>query len=181
LSDHNERDGLSAIKDPFEVDGDDQVEIFFGHLFDELAVFHPDEEGVAGDAGVVDEDVDAAVLGDDGVYPLLHGGAVGDVEVGKGGAQGGGRGPACGGIDVAEGDGGALGDEFLGRGAADAGRGASDETDFIVQTHAVLLCRSAAPGSGRVDFHDAWFYPAPGAPSLLYHKMVTGEVQEGEK
>ena len=97
-----------------------------------VGALHAHDELVAGDAGVVDQDVDLAELGDgglDGGFDLLF---VGDVER-KGG------GLAAGGGDFGDqfvqllliarggGHGGAVFGEAQGAGASDALRGAGDE------------------------------------------------------
>ncbi len=78
------RDGLGAVEDALQVDGNHQVEIGLGHLLDQLAFRHLDEEAVAQDARVVDQDVDPAKSCDNLVHPGLHGLAVGDVELVEG-------------------------------------------------------------------------------------------------
>ena len=70
--DHDGRNGLGAVEDAFEVDADHQIEVGFGHLLDQLAVFDLDKGSVPQDPGVVDEDVYTAVLTHHRINPILH-------------------------------------------------------------------------------------------------------------
>ena len=54
------RHGLGAVEHALEVDRDHQVKIGLAHLAGHLPVFDLDQLGVAGDARVVDQDVDFA-------------------------------------------------------------------------------------------------------------------------
>ena len=118
------------MEDATQVDVDDPVELFLGHL---------DEAGVLRDAGVVDQHVDAAMLfldlGDDGV----DGRAVGDIhDVAFGLCTQGTallhHGFDAGRVDVADDDDGALSSELEGGGLTDALGSAGDEADLAGQT-----------------------------------------------
>ena len=63
--------GLGPVDDPAEVDAEHPVDVSEGHRLD---------VGDQGHAGVVDHQVDLAVLGHDPVRPLVDGVTVGDVD-----------------------------------------------------------------------------------------------------
>jgi len=110
-------------KTPVRFDADHEVPVLALHAHDEL---------VAGDAGVVDQDLQAAELGGDVLYGLLDAFFVGDVHLEAGGlATGGGNFFDHGGQlvfhDVGHGDRGAGLGQRQGNGAADALRRAGDE------------------------------------------------------
>ena len=62
LLDHLRSDRLPAIEDAFEIDGDDEVKIRFGHLTDKLSLFEFDKLSITDDACVVDDHIDASVF-----------------------------------------------------------------------------------------------------------------------
>lgn len=94
-----------------------------------LRVGHLGQRGVAAEAGVVDDDVEVAVLGDRGVEEVLHLRLVGDVARDRQGRLAGDVGQLLGGlaqaalVPVADHDPGALLGAALGRREADAGTG----------------------------------------------------------
>src|SRR5690606_15498562 len=142
LADHHRRDRLGAVKDALQIDVDHQVELLHRHLLHQLAVLDLNKLVVAGDAGVVDQHVDAPMLGDDRVYPRLHSRAVGDVYTGEEGAlaEGGGGFAAGCFVQVTEGDGGPFGDELLRRGPANARGAARNQADSVLHGHALSPC-----------------------------------------
>lgn len=64
-------EGLDHVEGSFEIGVEDGVPVFG---------FHPHDEVIAGDAGVIDEDVDAAEVGDDLFSGFLDGVEVGDIK-----------------------------------------------------------------------------------------------------
>ena len=109
--------GTRADENPFEIHVDDSVERGVVHLRDHLAVLPLDELGVAHDAGVVDQHVDAAVPGHD-----LRGRGIDDVRFGD-----------VDGRDVPDHDFRAFTLEGLGGGPADAGGTTGDDDDFVLK------------------------------------------------
>ena len=101
---------LGAVDDAPEVDVDDALDLLEAHLLDVAG---------EGDAGVVEDQVDDAELGGDGVGVGEHGGAVGDVEAllvhlrAELTRAAGGLGQA-GGVDVADGEPRAAAGELVG-------------------------------------------------------------------
>ena len=85
---------------------------------DDFAVFPLDELRVADDAGVVDQHVDAAVLRDDLGGRGVHDVRLGDVDWSR---------------HVPDHDFRAFALEGLGGGAADSGRAAGDDDDFVLE------------------------------------------------
>ena len=69
--DHLPQQGLGQQKRPGEVDGQHQVPV---------GALHAHHQRVAGDAGVVDQDLDLAEALEDGFGPGLDGFLVGDIE-----------------------------------------------------------------------------------------------------
>ena len=132
LLDHRALDGLDEIEGALEIRIDDHVPILLGHAHG---------KAIAGEAGVVDQDVDAGEIGEDLLDERLHGGVVGDVHgVGLGQA----------GVLRVDLIGGALGirlragnhgharafaGEAQGDGVADAAAGAGDDGDLIGESH----------------------------------------------
>ena len=123
--DHLGHDGLGKEKGPGEVGGEDVVPVL---------ALHAEGEDVAGDAGVVDEDVNAAEVDNDRFGTLFDGVFAGDVErEGVGGASG------CGdlsgyfgelvGVPGGERDGGSGGGEAEGAGAANSLGSSCNECD----------------------------------------------------
>ena len=115
-------------------------------------------EAVLGDAGVVDQDVDGAEVGEDGFGAGLDGVFAGDVEgEGFGGAAGGGDfgGDGFELVEIAggEGDGGAVGGECEGAGAADALGGSGDEGNSCpkVPCHAPVTMAHRISLSRKLD------------------------------
>ena len=125
------------LNDALEVDVHDQVPVLLGHL---------EEQVVAGDAGVVDQDVDPAELVDDALHRGLRGGGVDDVaadadRAGTVGEVEAARGVGGGGlVEVEDRDRGALAGEALGDAEADASGCSGDDGDAAVEpTHGELL------------------------------------------
>ena len=128
LADSNLRDDERAV----EVDVENVVPFIIGDV----------EEGPFDfDAGVVDDDVEAAELGDDIGDHFFNFGAFahvcGDRERGGGKRRdfGAGGGIACSSGEVIDGDVRPFGSEAFGDAAADAGVGAGDEGDFVFESH----------------------------------------------
>ncbi|MFM1944052.1 MAG: hypothetical protein RI897_3034 [Verrucomicrobiota bacterium] len=129
LADEFPDEGAGAEEAAFEVGIDDRVPVF---------VAHAHEEAVAGDAGVIDEDIDAAPFLEDGFGGLLDVGCVGDVG-GDGEAASAGFGDFLGGFFGVGGSAGDAGDvgtfggEFEGDGLADASAGSGYDGDLVVK------------------------------------------------
>ena len=105
----------------------------FGHLAGQLALFHLYQLVVPQDAGVVDQDVDPAILLGDFVHPGLDGLPVPDIDLVEGypGPQFLGGGLASGGIDITDDHLSPFFAETFGSGLADPGSAASDECYFV--------------------------------------------------
>ena len=141
---HGLHAGLGYEEGAGEVGGEDVVPVF---------ALHAEGKGVAGDAGVVDEDIDAAEVGDDGAGAVLDGVFAGDIErVGAGASAGAAVGIGCAGegVDFAddlgelvgaaggEGDGDAELGETDGAGATDSLGCSGDEGDAPGETAHLL-------------------------------------------
>ncbi len=116
------------------------------------------ESGRTGDAGIVDQHVQAAELGGSGVDGALHRRLVADVHVPVAGARAagperGGDGFALGVVQVEQGDRAAFIGQAFGAGAADAERGARDDADLASDpVHGAppsMRWRHSAPAPGR--------------------------------
>jgi hypothetical protein len=125
------QEGARHAHDGVEVDRHQPVEVGLAHLL----------EGAAdGDAGVVDEQVDAAVLRPHFLGERPNGGAVGDVHASGRGAHAERLGLArslveAGGVDVEELEPAAAARERERNAAADAARCAGDDCDPVAQLH----------------------------------------------
>ena len=119
---------FDCVECAFEVGVDDRVPIFF---------LHAHEERVAGDAGVVDEDVGCADFVGDAGGEILHGLVVGHIDiVGRGGSGkllvdflSGFAAARC--ATTHDGDLGALGGKFAGNFLTDSAACAGDHCDFV--------------------------------------------------
>ena len=154
---HGGDDGLDGEEEGAEVGGDGAVPGLGGDFFDGVAL-------VVG--GVVDEDVDGGVGGEDLIDGGLEGGEVGEVAVdvlrsgAAFGGEGGDEGVGGGVLDVEEGDAGALAGEVGDEGRADAGCAAGDEDDAVRggwgRWRIGWSCLSCGP---REDFRDDGISP----------------------
>ena len=131
LLDHGAEDGAGEIEGALEVRLEHGVPI---------AARHAHREGVAGDAGVVHEDVAAAEVGEDLVAGFLHRIEVGHIDrVGFRRTRGGGVDIGCDFCGVClraadDGDFGAFGGEGFCDGFADAAAGARDDGDLVFES-----------------------------------------------
>lgn len=114
---------LHAERGAAHVDAEDAVELVGVEVEDALGGL------AAEDGGVVDENVEAAVVGDGAVDKALDVGLVADVAADEGGvgAQGSGEGLPHGGVDVGDHDAGAVPDEEAHDGLADAAAAAGHD------------------------------------------------------
>ena len=137
------RNRLRAVENAFEVDRDDQVEIRFGHLPDQLTFLDFDQLPIAQDAGVADHHVDAAVFGNDIIHPFLDIFAAGNVDFVEGGIW-----PEFLSsflpdffVDITDDDFGALFGKTQGGGFANPCRAAGDKHNFIFHAHKTFSFR----------------------------------------
>src|SRR5690606_42150049 len=79
LTEHVRGYCLRAVVNPPLVCAKHDVELLDRHLLDKLTVLYADEQVVAQDARVVDQNIDPAIALDGGIYPALHGLPVGNV------------------------------------------------------------------------------------------------------
>ena len=150
LRDHAPGGGLADEKRALEVHPQHAVEVGFRQR---------EEIGAVNDAGIVDQDVDAAERAAgfrDHVLGRLRIADIGVDELGL--AEGARRRLAGFGIDVGDGDARALGDVAPGNRVADAVRPAGHDRDLVLEPHAALRIRgkrstrrlvSAARTAGR--------------------------------
>lgn len=124
-------EGFYGVEGALEVGVEHGVPVFF---------LHAHEQGVAGDAGVVDEDVHGAEFRGDCFREVLHGGVVGDIdgvggraagEVGVDRVRGG---AAASGTAGNDGDLGAFRGKAAGDVLADSTASSGDDGDFIGET-----------------------------------------------
>ena len=73
------RDGARAVNTPFEIDGDDGVELLVAHHAGHRPVLIFDELAVAQDAGVVDQHVHGTEPGGNLFHRTIYGSRAGDV------------------------------------------------------------------------------------------------------
>ena len=149
--------GLRGEQEAEDVDVEHLVEVFFGDGLDGRELV---------DAGVVDEDVEAAEVLDGGVDDALGLGGLGDVAAdgdglaaggGDGGDDGVGAGLAGGVVDD---DGGAFGGERFGDGGADALGCAGDDCDFACElAHNCYPSFSTAMELLRISWLSRWAAP----------------------
>ena len=141
------QEGARQAHHGMEVDLHEPVEIVLGHLLEAAAQGH---------AGVVDQQVDAAVDHADGGGQGAHRGAVGDVDLVQAGAHaqcarfpGGGIGR--GGVDVAQGQVAGAARQRQRDGAADAAAGAGDHGHAVPELHGSAPCgpKRITPSSMR--------------------------------
>jgi hypothetical protein len=123
--DHLRHDGLSHEKGSSEIGGEDVIPVF---------ALHAHGEDVAGDSGVVDEDVDGSEVCEGGFGAVADGLFAGDVEGESVGASSGGVdgvGDLVELVEIAggEGDGSSAAGEFEGAGTAYALRGSGNQCD----------------------------------------------------
>ncbi|CAB4924196.1 unannotated protein [freshwater metagenome] len=136
------RGGAGAGERAAQVGGDDRVELLVGHL---------PQRGVAQDAGVVDQHVQPAELGDGAVDQRLGGLAGPDGhDLGDGAAPVGGDRVDGGlrdlGVHVVDHDGGAAAGQLLGVGEAEAPAGSGDDGDLAGQLHGFSSVQGVVPG-----------------------------------
>ena len=124
-------DGFGAEEDAFGVDGHDSIPGFFGGFFEVVAL---------DDAGVVDEDVDFAEVGEGGLDGAVPVGLDADVHFYEDGLAADvgdffGDAEAVFDLDVGEDDFGAFVGEDAGFGGAHAAGGACDDGYFVLESH----------------------------------------------
>src|SRR5581483_5290005 len=145
---HRLQDRLGAVERAVEIHLKDQVPVLLAH---------PQQEAVARDAGIVDEDVDPAPLLEDLVDHRLDVARVGDVhlEIERAAAELLDRGDGlfgAPGIQIGDDDVGASLREGFGNGAADALRRAGDDGMLAVKVHACNACKVASKVLGSETF-----------------------------
>ena len=143
---------LGAVHDAPEVDVHEPLEVGIGHGLDRRSQGHP---------GVVEHQVDRAVLGDDLVGPRVHGVAIGDVDArarhlhARPLAEGDGLGQADV-VDIAQREVRAPARQLLSERASDAGTGAGDGGHPPVEgLHDARSC-SVVAVSGRAPTTAGW-------------------------
>jgi len=132
---------LRTVENTFQIDRDHSVESFFAHLTDYFAFLKLDELAVARDTGVIDQDINPAVLRSNGVNPRLDFLAIDYVNFPKTGiiAQFCSQGIASFFIDIADYNFCAFGGELNSRRFTNSSSTTSNDTNFILQTHSSLL------------------------------------------
>ena len=139
---HRTHEALGPVEGGGEIGGDHVVPVLVGHRHDEL---------VAGDAGVVDEDLDGAELGVDLLAGLGDRGGVGDVDLEGLGLLALGEdivGDLHAGVGLRDAKHGvAVGGETFRDGLADAATGSGDEGDarIVREMHRGFMCKETRP------------------------------------
>lgn len=145
-----------------------------------VAFLHAHEQTVLGDAGVVDQDVDGGVFGQDVLDAGFHGGGIGHIAgecltgVGELGIDG-----FCGaaaGVGIAgnEDDLGALGSKAAGDGLADAATGTCNNGGFTCESvhSAVILPDAQVHGKLKRQYRGNWMSASSDEDSTLFNGSV---------